>query len=83
MSAAEGLNLAHPGDYLESWYVLDPARRQGIGSALLRAVEDWARVQGCIEMASDTTPENHLAQRAHEALGFAVTERSINYFKPL
>ena len=49
----------------------------------LRAAEDWARSQGCKEMASDTQIENHLSQRVHEALGFQVTERSVIYRKPL
>ena len=82
-STAEGCDISHPAGYVEGWYVVDRARRQRIGSALLRAAEDWARSQGCIEMPSDTSPENHLSQRAHEALGFSVAERSINYRKPL
>jgi len=50
---------------------------------LLRAAEDWARSQGCIEMASDTAIDNQVSQRAHEALGFEVAERSVLYPKTL
>jgi len=63
--------------------VVRNCRRQGIGSALVRAAEDWARSMGCTEMASDTQIDNHLSQRAHEAVGFKTTERSVLYRKSL
>jgi aminoglycoside 6'-N-acetyltransferase I len=82
-SHADGCDLSHPIGYLEGWYVIETHRRQGIGAALLRAAEDWARNQGCTEMASDTQLENLVSQRAHESLGFQVAERRILYRKPL
>ena len=82
-SHADGCDPAHPVGYVEGWYVIEPHRRSGIGAALLRAAEDWARAQGCTEMASDTQLDNVLSQHAHEALGFQVAERSILYRKPL
>ncbi|HYL64649.1 MAG TPA: GNAT family N-acetyltransferase, partial [Candidatus Methylomirabilis sp.] len=51
-SSADGCDPAHPVGYVEGWYVDDSHRRQGVGAALLRAAEDWARAQGCREMAS-------------------------------
>src|SRR5688572_15604443 len=33
--------------YLEGWYVVEDARRRGVGGALVRAAEQWARAQGC------------------------------------
>jgi aminoglycoside 6'-N-acetyltransferase I len=82
-SHADGCDESHPVGYVEGWYVSEGWRRQGIGSDLLRAAEDWARRQGCKEMASDTRIDNLVSQRAHEALGFEVAERSVLYRKKL
>jgi aminoglycoside 6'-N-acetyltransferase I len=82
-SHADGCDPSHPVGYVEGWYVVESHRHHGIGAALLRAAEDWARTQGCTEMASDTQVENLLSQCAHAALGFHVAERSILYRKPL
>ncbi len=82
-SHADGCDESHPVGYVEGWYVIETRRRHGIGAALLRAAEGWARAQGCTEMASDTQLDNVLSQRAHESLGFQITERSILYRKPL
>jgi aminoglycoside 6'-N-acetyltransferase I len=82
-SYADGCDESHPVGYVEGWYVAEDWRQQGIGTELLRAAEDWARGQGCIEMASDTRIDNQVSQRAHEALGFEVAERSVLYRKAL
>jgi aminoglycoside 6'-N-acetyltransferase I len=82
-SYAEGCDASHPVAYVEGWYVSEKWRKQGIGAELLRAAEDWARSQGCKEMASDTTIDNLMSQRAHEALGFEIAERSVLYRKRL
>lgn len=66
--------------YLEGWYVVPRARRQGVGAALIRAAEDWGRAQGCTEFASDALLDNELSARAHRALGFEETVR-IRCFK--
>ena len=82
-SRADGCDPSRPVGYLEGWYVAGPHRRRGHGAALLRAAEDWARAQGCAEMASDTWIDNATSQRAHEALGFEVVDRVVNYRKRL
>ena len=82
-SHADGCNEAHAVGYVEGWYVAESYRRRGIGAELLRAAEDWAREQGCAEMASDAQIENEVSQRAHEALGFEIASRSVNYRKTL
>lgn len=56
--------------YLEGWYVEPEARRRGVGTALIRAAEDWARARGCVEFGSDTESGNELSAIAHRAAGF-------------
>jgi aminoglycoside 6'-N-acetyltransferase I len=82
-SHAEGCDESHAVGYLEGWYVTESHRGHGIGAALLHAAEEWARSQGCREIASDTQVSNTLSQRVHESLGFQIAERSILYRKPL
>jgi aminoglycoside 6'-N-acetyltransferase I len=82
-STAGGCDERLPVGYVEGWFVHQEHRGQGVGAALLRAAEDWARAQGCIEMASDTSIDNHLSQRVHQACGFTVAERSVLYKKKL
>jgi aminoglycoside 6'-N-acetyltransferase I len=72
-----------PVAYLEGWYVDPDARRHGVGRALVRAAEGWARERGLREFASDALLENVISQRAHEALGFVEVERAVRYRKPL
>jgi GNAT superfamily N-acetyltransferase len=43
--------------YLEAWYVDPVWLGKGAGRALVQAAENWARSQGCTEMASDTNPD--------------------------
>src|SRR5215216_7204287 len=54
--------------YLEAWYVDPDWRGRGVGRELAQAAEDWARAQGCREMASDTTPSYPVSPLAHAAL---------------
>jgi len=69
--------------YLEGWFVVPEARRQGIGAALVAAGERWARSAGCREFASDASLDNEVSHRAHAALGFTETGRSVNFRKDL
>jgi aminoglycoside 6'-N-acetyltransferase I len=82
-SHADGCDTAHAVGFLEGWYVELSSRRKGVGAALVAAAEDWARRQGCREMASDTWIDAADSQRAHEALGFEVVDRCVNYRKSL
>lgn len=60
--------------YLEGWYVDPDLRGQQIGRALVEAGEQWARAQGCREMASDTDPSYPISPLAHAALGYTQVE---------
>jgi aminoglycoside 6'-N-acetyltransferase I len=59
--------------YLEGWYVVPDARRQGVGRALMAAAETWGRSQGCTEFGSDALLDNDVSEAAHLALGFEET----------
>ena len=82
-SHADGCDPAHPVGFIEGWFVYEPLRHQGIGRALMRAAEQWARTQGCIEMASDTWIDHTLSQTAHHALGFEIVDRCVHFRKRL
>ena len=82
-SHADGCDTSHPVGYIEGWFVDQAYRRRRIGARLVAAAEDWARRCGCREMASDTWIDNLESQRAHEALGFQVVDRCVNYRKAL
>ena len=82
-SHADGCNPSRPVGYVEGWYVSEDHRQRGIGRKLLAAAEDWARSQGCVEIASDTWIDNEVSQRVHEALGYEVVDRCVHYRKTL
>ena len=82
-SHADGCDPSQPVGFVEGWYVYERYRGQGIGKALMRAAENWARHHGCKEMASDTWIDHASSQRAHEALGFELVDRCVNYRKEL
>jgi len=72
-----------PVPFIEAWYVAPNLRRQGIGSALVKAAEQWAIAHCHTEMASDTLLDNREGERAHAALGFEEVERAIRFRKVL
>lgn len=82
-SHADGCDPARPVGFVEGWFVHEGFRNQGIGRELMRSAEEWARTQGCVEMASDALVENHSSQRAHEAVGFEVVDRCVHLRKKL
>jgi aminoglycoside 6'-N-acetyltransferase I len=82
-SHADGCDASHAVGYLEGWYVAESHRKRGIGRKLLQAAEEWARQQGCVEMASAALLSNELSQRVHETLGFLTVDRCVHYRKLL
>ncbi len=60
-----------PVGYLEGWWVAEDHRRQGIGTGLVEAAEEWARRRGASEMGSDAHADNEGSRAAHRALGFS------------
>jgi aminoglycoside 6'-N-acetyltransferase I len=72
-----------PVPFVEAWYVVPDVRRSGVGSALVRAAEQWALENGHTEMASDALLENTESERAHKGVGFDEVERAIRFRKTL
>jgi aminoglycoside 6'-N-acetyltransferase I len=79
---AEGCSSS-PVAYIEGWYVDPDHRRCGVGTALVRAAEEWARGLGLSEIASDTEVDNTLGHQAHVSLGYQDVKRIVCYRKPL
>jgi aminoglycoside 6'-N-acetyltransferase I len=79
---AEGAGSS-PVGYLEGWYVEPQHRRQGVGRMLVEAGEEWARSQGCTEMASDAAVDNSNSIRLHHELGYGETDRIVCFLKKL
>ena len=79
---AEGCT-SHNVGYIEGWYVEENYRQRGVGRALVIAGENWARAQGCSEMASDCLIDNHVSYKAHLALKYEEVERIICFRKSL
>ena len=72
-----------PVGYIEGWYVDEDLRGQGVGKALVKASEDWARLQGLTEMGSDTWLENDVSIQAHLKMGYEEAERLVHFVKKL
>jgi aminoglycoside 6'-N-acetyltransferase I len=79
---ADGCDTS-PVGYIEGWYVDPNLRQQGVGAALVRAGEEWARTQGCTEMASDCLLDNEVSFRAHLAVGYEEAERLVHFRRTL
>ena len=79
---AEGCETS-PVGFLEGWYVVPERRRSGVGRALVRAAEAWARALGCRDFASDALADNDVSRRAHAALGFEEVVLIRCFRKPL
>ncbi|HEY3624744.1 MAG TPA: GNAT family N-acetyltransferase [Terracidiphilus sp.] len=82
-SHADGCDTRRQVGFVEGWFVREEHRGKGIGRALMGAAEDWARSQGCREMASDALIDNAGSERAHLALGFEIVDRCIHFRKTL
>ena len=82
-SHADACDPRAPVGFIEGWYVAPEFRRRGVGAALVRAAEDWARAQGCVEMASDAQLDNVASHYAHGALGYEIVERAVHFRKQL
>ena len=72
-----------PVPHVEGWYIEESTRGRGVGRALMRAAEDWARARGFTELASDSEMDNAGAQSAHKHCGFEEVDRIVKFRKRL
>ena len=72
-----------PVVFIEGLYVEAAARRTGVARTLVDGVENWARAEGCSELASDSPLENVEAHAAHRALGFEEMEGVVYFCRPV
>jgi aminoglycoside 6'-N-acetyltransferase I len=72
-----------PVPFIEGWYVVPEARRNGVGRALIAAAESWSIGRGYTELASDALLDNSVSEQVHNALGFEEVERAIRFRKAL
>ena len=61
--------------YVSSAYVRPDARRRGVLRALVTEIERWCRARGLDQMRLHNVAGSLAAERAWEALGFAVVEQ--------
>lgn len=79
---AEGAPNLRAG-YVEDLWVDPYHRGKGVATALLRAVEQWARDEGLDWLGSDARLDNSVSHSWHRANGFEETERLVVFGKPL
>jgi aminoglycoside 6'-N-acetyltransferase I len=72
-----------PVPFLEGIWVRPECRRQGAGGTMLRAIEDFLRARGFMELGSDSEIDRRAAHEAHRAWGFDETERVVYFRKSL
>jgi aminoglycoside 6'-N-acetyltransferase I len=60
------------GTYVEELAVAPEWRGSGVGTALMAAVDEWARGRGALSVALDHFHTNQGAHRLYERLGFRV-----------
>jgi ribosomal-protein-alanine N-acetyltransferase len=65
---------------LESVAVAATARRAGIGLALCRAVMDWCRAQGAVEIALEVRAGSRGAITLYQGLGFVAAGHRAGYY---
>jgi ribosomal protein S18 acetylase RimI-like enzyme len=67
--------------YIFLLYVLPEHRRQGIGAALVRCAEDWAKARGDRQIGLQVFETNQSALNLYRALGYQT--ESLGMVKPL
>jgi aminoglycoside 6'-N-acetyltransferase I len=75
--------LGGPVGYIEGIYLIPSWRGLGLGPAMVDAVAEWFRTQGCRAMATDAEIDNEDAQQFWNDLGFEETYRIVQYRKSL
>ena len=72
-----------PVGYLEGIFVKENYRHKGYAKELLSKCEDWAKMMGCVEFASDCEIDNDDSFKFHKAMNFTEANRIICFTKKL
>ena len=72
-----------PVGYLEGIFVKEGYKHKGYAKELLLRCENWARIKGCKEFASDCELDNAISLKFHKAVGFTEANRIICFTKKL
>ena len=67
--------------YIESLFVLPIYRKLGVARELCRLLEEWAKAQGALEMASDAYMANAESRAFHKAIGFTESKPIVHFIK--
>ena len=73
----------NPVGYLEGIFIREDYRHKGYARELLSACEEWAKMNGCVEFASDCEMENDNGFAFHKAMNFTEVNRIICFTKKL
>ena len=79
VTTSSGIELGLSAE-LEDLYVLPKARRSGVGNALIAAIKDWCRAQGCALVSVVVTSEGQAAHdliEYYDRAGFKETGRTL------
>lgn len=74
---------ALPIAYVEAVYVKPEYRKKGIAKTLFKMAEDWAKLKGLQQIASDTSTNNATSIHFHKKSGFVEVERIVCFIKEL
>ncbi|MCI8749109.1 MAG: GNAT family N-acetyltransferase [Lachnospiraceae bacterium] len=72
-----------PVGYLEGIFVKEGYKHKGYAKELLLCCENWARIKGCKEFASDCELDNAISLKFHKAVSFTEANRIICFTKKL
>jgi len=70
-----------PVAYVEGIFVIETLRHCGVGAALMRRAERWAKENGCAQLGSDVLIENEASCQFHTGVGFQEVERVVCFIK--
>ena len=66
------LSKGHPIPAVESWYVDEDLRGNGIGTQLMLQAEQWVKDNGYSFILSDTDSFRDISKKAHESFGYEI-----------
>lgn len=74
------LTIAPHTSWMTDLVIMRKVRRQGIGSALVLAGQDWARHKRCFRMVMEMQPKNYPAICLAQKLGYDLSGYNDHYF---